>query len=784
MGTAVSKHGRTLAINSDYLSLDGKPWLPAMGEFHFNRSPVETWDDELRKMKAAGIDIVSTYIFWNYHETEPDKFDWSGNRDLRRFVRTADKAGLKVFLRLGPWVHGEARFGGLPDWVVNTMPVRGNDPVYLEASGRFYRQISAQIKGLQWKEGGPVLGIQLENELDHTADGVAHIAALKKLAIEAGFDLPIYSVFGTASYKYPPGEVTPTFGGYPDRPWGTEEGEIAPKGSYLFMFDSRISGEIGEQQGVLGATAKTLSREAVEKTRVPYLGAEYGGGLPQMYRRRTVLGPHDAPALHAVQLGSGANMMGYYMFHGGRNPRPAFGGIGLEESTLSGGYNDTPIVNYDFQAPLGADGQQRDALTRMRRLNQFINAFGERLAPMLPRKPDVRPANAADLATPRFAIRAQDNRAFLFVNNHVRQAPMAQFNDVRFSVKLPGQTIELPRQGMQLKPGEYFIWPINFDLDGTQLVYATAQPVTRFDAGADGIVYVFAQASGQAVEFAFAADEEAYVVAPQANRTEVDGRVVLSKLRPGTTPVLTIKRPGKRQVRVLLLDDQQSRMLTIAGFGGKPRLLLTTQQAWATPEGLALRSIGSADFRVAMYPAPDRTPRGTLSVRAPQQDGIFQVFSMHAKPYAAEVKPALLRAAQRVPPVLKGGQAKGALQPAPEVWGAAATWQLHYAPPALPKGELDDVLIETDFIGDIGRLFAGKQLVDDWYYSGDTWQFGLRGLPPALRRQALSIAVLPMRADTPVFMEKNRRPEFAGKPQLAELQNVRATPVYKTLLRP
>lgn len=353
MGTSTSPTGHTLAVNSQYLTLDGKPWLPVMGEYHFARSPEKTWDDELRKMKAAGVDIVSSYVLWNYHEAEPGKFDWSGDRNLRQFVQSAANAGMKVFLRIVPWVHAEARFGGLPDWVVNTMPTHGNDPAYLRASARFYQQIGAQLKGLLWKDGGPVIGVQFENELDHTADGAAHIAALKKLGLEAGLDLPIYSVFGTARYKYPPGEVTPTFGGYPDRPWGTEEGEIAPKESYAFLFDSRIAGDIGQQVGVLGAAAKTQSREAIEKSRVPYLGAEYGGGLPQMYRRRTLLGPLDVPALHAVQLGSGANMMGYYMFHGGRNPRPAFGGVSLEESTLSGGFNDTPQISNPAIASMG-----------------------------------------------------------------------------------------------------------------------------------------------------------------------------------------------------------------------------------------------------------------------------------------------------------------------------------------------------------------------------------------------------------------------------------------------
>lgn len=785
MGAARDPQGHTLTVTSQYLALDGKPWLPVAGEYHYARSLAADWDNELRKMKSAGVDIVSSYVLWNFHETQPGKFDWSADRDLRRFVQTAGKAGLKVILRIGPWAHAEARYGGLPDWVVNTMPTRTNDPAYLRASGRFFQQVAAQIKGLQWKDSGPVIGVQFENELDHTADGEAHIAALKKLGLEAGLDLPLYTVFGTSSYKYPPGEVTPTFGGYPDRPWGTEEGEIAPKGVYAFLFDSRVSGDIGQQEGALGIVSRTVSREDSEKARVPFLGAEFGGGLPQMYRRRTLLGPHDLTSLHAVQLGSGTNMMGYYLFHGGRNPRPGFGSVSLEESTLSGGFNDTPQINYDFEAPLGPDGQQREHLGRMRRLNQFINAFGERLAPMTTRKPDVVPANSSDLTTPRYAVRAQGNRAFLFVNNHVRQAPMAEFKDVRFSIKLPGQTVQLPRQPMAVEPSDYFVWPVNFDLDGTQLVYATAQPVTRLDAGADGVVYVFAQTTAQQAEFAFAADDKVFIDAPQASLEQGDGQLVYGKLRAGTTPVLTIKRPGARPVRVLLLDEQQSRNLAVVDFGGQRRLLLTEQQVWNASEGLALRSFGNAEFRLAMFPAPKRAPHGALPVKTLRQDGLFQVYGITAPAYEGRATVELLREAQPVPPVLKGGQAKAALQPVPEVWAGAATWQLKYAVPELPKGALDDILIKTDFVGDVGRIFAGEQLVDDWYYGGgESWELGLRALPSSLRRQPLSIAVMPLRADAPIYLPASLKPAFAGKSQIAALNKVSVIPVYKTVLQP
>lgn len=784
MGSARSPQGHTLIVNNQYLELDGKPWLPAMGEFHYSRSPAAMWDDELRKMKAAGIDIVSTYVIWNHHQTSPDQFDWQDNRDLRLFVQKAAQAQLKVFLRIGPWVHAEVRYGGLPDWVVNTMPVRSNNPAYLAASASFYRQIAKQIQGLQWKDGGPVIGVQFENELDHTADGVAHIAALKKLGLEAGFDLPLYTVFGTARYQYPPGEVVPTMGGYADRPWGTEQGEIAPKGSYAFQFNQREIGDVGQQQGLLGDTGNKPGNADREKARVPQLGAEYGAGLPQMYRRRTPVSAADVSAVHTVQLGSGSNMLGYYMFHGGRNPRPALGSISLEESTLSGGVNDTPMVNYDFQAPLGPDGQEREVLGHMRRFNLFLNAFGARLAPLTARKPRQTPASGADLLTPRFAVRAGQQQAYLFVNNHVRQGGMADSEALRFAIDLPDGRVQLPQQPMRLQAGEHFIWPIHFDLDGTQLVYATAQPVTRFDAAADGLLYVFAQTSSRPAEWAFASADSAHIEAPGATIEQADGYQIYRNLTAGTSPILTIRRPGQRVVRILLLNDQQSRALVLANFAGAPRLILSPQQVWSSASGLALRSSGTASFELAMYPAPAHTPRAEMPVHAKGRDGIFQTYAVQVPAYQASLQPQLLREAQAVPPVKIGGQANGALQPAPETWGAAASWSLPVKLPKLPQGTLDDVLLETDFCGDIGRLYAGGQLVDDWYYNGELWQLGLRYLPDALKTRPLSLAVLPLRADTPIYLPARLRPPFKQQAQIAQLRSLRMTPIYKITLLP
>jgi beta-galactosidase len=772
LGTSVAPGGARLDANSVYLTRDGQPWFPVMGEFHYTRTPASGWELELRKMQAAGITVVASYVIWNHHEEQAGQFDWRERRDLRRFLQLCQKVGLQAVVRIGPWAHAEVRFGGMPDWVVDSMPTRGNDPQYLHHVERFYAQIGQQLQGLMFKDGGPVIGVQLENEynLRGPGQGAEHIATLKQLALKAGLDAPLYTVTGWDGAVYPPGEVTPVFGGYVDEPWSASTRELAPKETYAFRFTTRVSGDLGAQ-----TTARAPGTADQEIDRTPFLGAEYGPGVPFMYRRRPLIGADDVAAMVPVQLGSGVNLLGYYMFHGGRNPA---GRTWLQESTGTGGHNDLPLINYDFQAPLGPDGQQREVLARLRPYHWFLQDFGSRLAPMTVRQPVAVPAGAADLATPRYAVRSRGEAGFLFVNNHVRQYPVAAHRAVRFEVALPGGPLTFPATPVDIADGDYFIWPYHFDLDGPVLTSATAQPVARLDLGADGVVYVFAAHRRIPVELAFDPAMAPQLQATGARVAERDGKLVVDRLMPGTQAAVTIARATGGPVRLVVLTASQAEQLTIARVAGQRRLLLSEQQLVVDGGELQLRSVGDHAFRVALFPALNRAPalvgHGDAKVSS-GSDGIFQTFAatLPARELTASVAP--LRAARPAPPVRIGGNARAALAPAPETFGAAAAWQVT-VPPAQLQG-LDDALLNIDFVGDIGRLYAGVDLLDDWYYSGYGWQFGLRQLGARLA-QPLTVAVLPLRADAPIYLDRKARPDFGGAAQLAQLRQVTVTPVY------
>ena len=168
--SGVSPDGDTLSINNYYLEKNGKPFLAVSGEFHYSRMDDRRWEDELIKMRLGGVNIVSTYLFWNHIEEEEGVFEFTGSKDLRKFVTLCAKHGLYVILRVGPFDHGEVRNGGLPDWLYGKpFEVRTTNEMFLAYVRRLYGKIGEQVQGLFWKDGGPVIGVQLDNEYMHSS---------------------------------------------------------------------------------------------------------------------------------------------------------------------------------------------------------------------------------------------------------------------------------------------------------------------------------------------------------------------------------------------------------------------------------------------------------------------------------------------------------------------------------------------------------------------------------------------------------------------------------------
>ncbi len=466
--TPVLAQTPTVEWDSCSLIVDGKRVVPVMGEMHYSRIPADEWETEIRKMKDGGVTMIANYVFWNHVEEQEGIFDWSGQRDLRRFLLACKKGHLPVVLRIGPFCHGEARCGGIPDWVfAKGCPVRSADSTFMSYVAILYRQIFAQMQGLQWKDGGPVVAVQFDNE---QRDG-DYLMALKRLALSIGYDLPFYTRTGwpELTRPVPYGEMLPLYGDYADGFWERSIEETAGNYYKAFNFKSfRSSTAIATEQ--LGAQREQLSRG---DDLYPYFTCELGGGMMTAYHRRPYVYPEDAYSLAVVKLGSGSNLLGYYMYHGGTNPDGKSTCLNENQRTPGTNYNDLPVKTYDFQAPLGEFGQANPHYYTLRKLHLFMHDYAETLAPMAASFPCPQDIGKGEDGILRWSYRSKDGSAFVFVNNYERLQNLTDKKGVRFDVC----GVKFPHTPMTIPAGTVCIFPVN--IDGIR--YATAQIVAKRD---------------------------------------------------------------------------------------------------------------------------------------------------------------------------------------------------------------------------------------------------------------------------------------------------------------
>jgi beta-galactosidase len=742
--------GVAIGVNSRYLTMGGRPWFPVMGEFHFGRYPRAQWDEELLKMQAGGITIVSTYIFWIYHEETEGKFDWSGDRDLRAFVQLCAKHGLACYPRLGPWAHGEVRNGGLPDWLLAKCgpDVRQDKEPYLTYVRSYYTEIAAQLHGLLWKDGGPVVGLQLDNELRNNPQ---HLLTLKRLARAAGLDVPLYTMTGWDRAQIPPGgELLPLFGGYPDGFWiaGVSDWDRAGRKQYFFGLerdDSIVGDDLRRRPG---------APETAGLAQYPYGACEIGGGIEVSYRRRPVLGADDVAAEALVKLGSGSNLQGYYMYHGGADQ---IGRLSpLNESRASGYPNDMPEINYDFQAPLGEYGQRRPSYDALRIQHLFLAGFGRGLAPLPALFPDQRPASLDDRQMLRWAVRSDGRRGFIFVNNYQHLDALPAHDRVQFQVRLSDGILPIPTVPVSVPAGRYFIWPFNQAIGGAVLTYATAQPLCRV-----GDVYVFFALPGINPEFAFD---------PRTLRLGARARV--NDLTPGTDCFFPVDSRDRRQAHILVLTEEEARQAWEARIWGAERLFLSSAGLIFDGDNLRLQSLAPT-MSFSVFPSP---PLGLPET----DDGPFAHFTVNAVPHPVAVDWRRLAAPGSAPPVRV--DAKGAaFAPDDTAFAAAAgTWEVHLAQDALRGAH--EVFLRIDYVGDIGRAYLGGRLVDDDFYFGRPWEIGLSRFAPEVLEKGLTVKILPLRRDAPIYLPKDRWPAFGASGQAGDIRGITAYPEYEVVV--
>ena len=557
-------YDETFSYNPRHLTKNGKAWFPIMGEFHYSRYPQKFWKESLLKMKAGGVTIVSSYVIWIHHEEIKNEWDWSGQKDLRAFVQAIKECGLYMILRVGPWSHAEVRNGGFPDWLQHNYKVRTNDKDYLKEVRRFYSKIYEQVKGLLLKDGGPVIGLQIENEFGHCGgltgeEGEKHMKALQSMAKEIGFDVPLWTATGWG------GAVTagmlPVMGGYVDAPWDQRPYEIEPSGNYVITHernDHNIGSDFGFGHGITFDPAK-----------FPYLTAELGGGLEPTFLRRPVPTKEDIGAESLVKLASGVSLLGYYMYHGGTNPDGKLST--LEESKATGSLNDLCQKSYDFFAPIREYGQISPTYKELKLGALFAADFGEDICQMPSDIPAENPLAPEDKKNLRRAFRSRDGKngkeGFLFVNNYVRHQKQEEHKGVLISV--PGTDITFGP--LDIKDGDYFFLPFNMQIGDALLKKALATPLCKINGD-----YVFYKTS--------------------ACKDKADE---IFEFKDGKAPT---------KARLILLDREQALNAYKIVRGKKEFLVIFDGELYDDGKTLTLRSKDASVFY--SYPELDSAPQG------------------------------------------------------------------------------------------------------------------------------------------------------------------------------
>ncbi len=170
--------------------LNGKPFIVKAAEVHYPRIPRPYWEHRIQMCKALGMNTVCIYIFWNIHEQKEGVFDFTGNNDVAEFCRIAQKNGMYVIVRPGPYVCAEWEMGGLPWWLLKKKDIRlrEQDPYFMERVKIFEQKVGEQLAPLTIQNGGPIIMVQVENEYGSYGEDKPYVSAIRDIVRQSGFD--------------------------------------------------------------------------------------------------------------------------------------------------------------------------------------------------------------------------------------------------------------------------------------------------------------------------------------------------------------------------------------------------------------------------------------------------------------------------------------------------------------------------------------------------------------------------------------------------------------------
>lgn len=190
MPASAQKAKGTFEAGQGSFMLNGKPFVVKAAEIHYPRIPKAYWEHRIKMCKALGMNTICIYIFWNIHEQKEGVFDWTGNNDVAEFCRLAQKNGMYVIVRPGPYVCAEWEMGGLPWWLLKKKDIklREQDPYFMERVKVFETEVGKQLAGLTIQNGGPIIMVQVENEYGSYGVNKPYVSEIRDCLRSVGFD--------------------------------------------------------------------------------------------------------------------------------------------------------------------------------------------------------------------------------------------------------------------------------------------------------------------------------------------------------------------------------------------------------------------------------------------------------------------------------------------------------------------------------------------------------------------------------------------------------------------
>ncbi len=409
---AREKSGGTFECGKGTFLLNGKPFVVKAAEVHYPRIPRPYWEHRIRMCKALGMNTLCLYVFWNIHEQQKDQFDFTGNNDVAEFCRLAQKNGMYVIVRPGPYVCAEWEMGGLPWWLLKKKDIRlrERDPFFMERVKIFEQKVGEQLAPLTIQNGGPIIMIQVENEYGSYGEDKPYVSEIRDCLRE------IYST-PTATLSIPKKATSHSISkqSSPTHILTPEENEIAPLAKTNEAPTGAVEGSDGSGRGSVLLFqcdwSSNFTKNGLDDL-VWTMNFGTGANIDQQFRRLGELRP-DAPkmcsefwsgwfdkwgARHetrpAKDMVEGMEEMlskgisfSLYMTHGGTS-------FGHWAGANSPGFAPD-VTSYDYDAPINEYGQ---ATPKYWELRKMMQKYSDKKLPAVP-----KPA-APIITVPKFKL--------------------------------------------------------------------------------------------------------------------------------------------------------------------------------------------------------------------------------------------------------------------------------------------------------------------------------------------------------------------------------------------